>query len=752
MRKHLCRNTGLLFILLCLSSCQSLQEDKDLDPVPPQNEFSILTEVKNAAVLSDINRTPEISQNESGYSAKLDGIVVPSDYEIDLTGIAEMEPSPSETRNMDVIFQKLFGDGDPGEVIKVAINFDAATLADVVPSFATPLEINYILDNDVTGSITMSVNDNLTIEEVWKLFEQILTLSDTYCELDGRVLHIRPLSKITREQNIFESDSNIEAKIIPLKYVAASAIIAQISRLLPSENAVIALEQQNSLLVVETRSNIDRLETLITQLDRKPRRGWSQVVIQCTYVPSAQIKDELLKVMPVLGFPVTDGLEEKLPGAISLTSIDRVQVLVASSVTPESLAELRRWAKILDRPENSDQEGVFLYEVVNARADELLQALSVVFPVDGSSPSRDTGNSGTGGSSSPQGSRAQERNPNDPVKTTETIFDTPVKIFADSVQNRLLIRTTPRAYAMIDAILKRLDTIPTQILLQVLVVEIELNDNNEFGMEFSIKGGSGNAETIFDTNFEGLQPSGPPGQAGGKFYIFNPSNPDEKFGYIRALAGRSRLRVLSSPQILATSHSEAKISVGKRVPIVTSDITDTASSVTDNTSLRRSYTYEDTGIILTVTPQATKGGYISMEIKQVISDAIENSMKGIDSPIIKEDELNTTLALRDGRTLIMGGLIREKYNESVSSVPIIADIPFLKNIFGNTTQITERTEILVLITATIITEETELQNNIRRYNESIEAILRFEHKQFEKHLKPETPEEVVDELDGNDKE
>ena len=149
-----------------------------------------------------------------------------------------------------------------------------------------------------------------------------------------------------------------------------------------------------------------------------------------------------------------------------------------------------------------------------------------------------------------------------------------------------------------------------------------------------------------------------------------------------------------------------------------------------NTSLRRSYQYENTGIILTVTPQVTKGGMISMVLEQTISEAVDNTTKGIDSPIIKEDTLSTELALRDGRTVIMGGLIKEKHNEVVSSLPLIVEIPFFRALFGDINKTSERTEILVLVTATIIRENSNLEEMVNRYKQAVLEIKKFEKRMY----------------------
>lgn len=742
--------TGVALIFFC--GCSSLDfdalKDKSTAKTSGRSPYSILAEPGEGARVIDPGSLEEdmikVSENLSEPLHTISA--VPEDVPTIQT--AEVP------KDVDALFKKLFPNLEEGEseYIKVAINFDAATLGDVIPAFATPLKLNYILDPEVTGTITMSLKANMRPREVWTLFEQILQMAGAYCEMENQVVHIRPIAKIPQEKKMFQPDSNIEARLVPLRYVSAKELVTQLKPFLSDAATATALDTQKAVMLVENTANMGRLLSLVEQLDRRAKAGWHKAVFICRNVPALQIQQELLEILPILGFAVADGKQGAEVGEISLVCLDRVQAIVVSAVTPEPLGEVRKWIKILDKSDIGEQERVFLYEVINGKADELLNALSVIFPVEGTTMSADSsGKSSTSSTESGFGSarasagtrsgstasKASTTNStssgNSGEEKTGSIYDTPVKIFADAVHNRLLIRTTPRTYAMVRAILNRLDTIPTQILMQILVVEIELSDSNEFGMEFSMTSGSGNQKSIFGTNFESLTPNTGTGagQSGGTFTIYNPKNPDQKFGYIRALASKNNLRVLSSPQIVARSHSEAKISVGKRVPVITNEITDTQSSIVpDNTSLRRSYQYEDTGIILTVTPQVTKGGLISMSLEQIISDAVENTMRGIESPIIKEDVLSTELAIRDGRTLIMGGLIKEKHNETISSLPWIIDIPFLRTFFSDTNKSRERTEILVLITATIIRENTNLEEMVRRYNQAVHEIEQFENRQY----------------------
>ena len=308
---------------------------------------------------------------------------------------------------------------------------------------------------------------------------------------------------------------------------------------------------------------------------------------------------------------------------------------------------------------------------------------------------------------------------------TGSIYDTPVRIYADGVNNRLIIKTKPRTYAMIRALLNRIDILPQQVLLQVLVVEVGLNDTTKFGVEFSMTGGSGNVGTTGGVNYKNLNP-GSNTEYGGKFFIYNPSNPDQKYGYIQALSGMTDVKVISSPQILVVSHTQAQISVGNKVPLVNSEITN-SQSVTDptDTSLVRNIQYQDTGIILKILPQVTKSGQILLVLDQTVSEAVRNTTSNIDSPEIQERSLKTTMMLANGQTILSGGMIKEKVTDNLDSIPVIDNIPFLRRLIGDTDYQKERTEMLILVSATIISKETQLEELVKRYRDSVELLQTF---------------------------
>ncbi|MBQ7732080.1 MAG: hypothetical protein IJT68_09610, partial [Lentisphaeria bacterium] len=308
------------------------------------------------------------------------------------------------------------------------------------------------------------------------------------------------------------------------------------------------------------------------------------------------------------------------------------------------------------------------------------------------------------------------------------IFETPVKIFSDGALNRLVIRTTPRTYASIKALLDRLDVVPAQVLLQVTVCEVTLDDETQFGLELAAASSWGGNMMQMGTKWTDLDPdTAATGidarQSGYSFMLADPSDPNNKLGYLRAYAGDSKFKVVASPQLLVSSNTEAKITVGEQTPYVGSTVTDTSSSG----SLLTSTSYKDSGITLTVTPQVTSTDLITLKLNQTLSAAQMMVVSDTTTaPKITNREVDTSMTIHNGQTMIIGGLIEESGTDTLQSLPIINEIPFLRRLFGNTNSSLTRTEILLMITGHIINEKSRVEDMIRRYNDALEAINDFE--------------------------
>ncbi len=621
-------------------------------------------------------------------------------------------------------FSQVFPNRNPNERLRIDLDADNLNVMTIVARFAGDMKFNYTVETGVSGTVSMSLHAEFSAVEAWELFNHLLWMCNAYCDFRDGVLYIRPLNQVARERQILEEGSSVMLRTVRMKYVPATNIMEQLKPFLSNEATCKVLGQNNSLLLIDTPANINRVLEIIAELDKNYKQGWYRVVMQCNQVSSRKIVGELKQIMPVLGFAVTDvGNVDSQPGAIHLVSLDRLQVLIASASAIEPLVELRSWVNILNRTDAEEKNNAYIYKVVNGDAEQLLAEFSVLFPnmVGIVIPSKGGNVKNVNGVAAPNTDKV--------VAAPNSVFEYPVRISANLEYNRLVIMTTQRVYGIIRALLDRLDSIPPQVMLQVMVVEIELTDKNSFGVEWNTQTTVNGEKMNFGTDYSDLKP-GADNQFGGNIHVFDPNNPNEKFLYVKALAGKSKLNVISSPQIMARSQYKSTVNVGKKVPIINSQLTDTSSSTGTNTSLVQNYKYEDTGIILDVTPTISEGGLISLQISQTISDALANTLGGVSTPIIKQDLLSTNLSLRSGSTIVMGGLIRDRKEESLDSIPMISEIPMLNWLVGNSSRSTERTEILVLITATAVNERTSLEEMIRRYSDSLREINVFENNVY----------------------
>ncbi len=627
----------------------------------------------------------------------------------------------------------IFMNGD--EELSVSLIFNSAPLLDVLPAFADVLGFNFVADSDLKGTVTLNLNSKMTRRELWNTFDRMLYLSGAGVTVEDSLLKIMALPKLAQQ-----ADAKVGREVFcyPLKNSTAKDVVTQIKPFLGKDSVCVELARPNAVLVCDDSANIAKIRQILDTIDQGVRRNWPRMAIPCRNILPTRVIEELQNVLPVLGFTITETTDKtELPGAIQLVGVDRLQMIVVSAATQDAIDEIRKWVDILDSADSIDQERVFVYKVGHNRVDQLAQALSIIYNTQGATQTIDTETGtirtntlNTVTTRSTSTTSSNNRNNTGSTRTTSTqtdqsssLFDTPVRIFADGMLNRLVIRTTPRTYASIKALLDRLDVVPAQVLLQVLIVEVTLTESTQFGLEFSAKGSGSGIDSVLGTNYDNLTPFGETKQEGFTALLNDPNNPENKFGYIRALAGNSAVKVISSPQLLVSSHTEARIQVGSEVPVLTQGFTSTSSMG----NMSQSYEYKDVGVILTLTPQITSTDLISLDITQVLSAAIQNTTSSeIDSPEITKREIETSMTIAHGRTMIIGGLIQEKRNDDLQSVPFVNDIPFLRRLLGSTEAKIERSEILVLITGYIVNEKSQVEELIKRYNEALETLNDFD--------------------------
>ncbi|MDT8390540.1 MAG: secretin N-terminal domain-containing protein [Lentisphaeria bacterium] len=661
----------------------------------------------------------------------VDRIAPPRGQDIDTGPAFPPRPvSPPPTAPADDYPGNLIkGIADPAKRVEVMLNFDAAPLSEVVPLFASLLKFDYLVDPAVKGAVTMTVDSEMTAKEVWDMFEHVLWLSGAYASRNTGVVNVMPFQKMARERRLLarhEPLANVSVVVLPIRFGKSGQLMGHIQPFLTEGATVTDLADLNALLIVESPANMSKIKELVGLLDIRGEADWPQVAVRCRNVDTATIKEELDRLLPVLGFPATDATPSQ--GRTKIMALPRLQVLVVSSALPEVLQEVERWIKVLDRQDASEQENLYFYNVRHSTAAHLAEALPVFFnnTKTTSRKPRTSATQSVSAKAAPVGSAAPPPSPPSATARNDddegNIFASELIIYADNEQNRLTIRTTQRAYTMAEALLKRLDMPPRQVMIQAIVADISLSEKTEFGFSYAaqttyqdylVKYAVLGAGALSGTGF----PPTPAAFTDGMALMFEKG--DDRIGFLRAVAGDTNVSVLSAPQILATNDNEAIISVGDRVPIVTGDYSDVG--VSDGT-IRRNIEYTDTGVTLTVTPHITAGNEVKLDVVQEVSDAVKTESSGIDSPTIQTRRLSTSLVVPDGGTVLFGGLIKNKETKSQTGIPVLMKLPLVGALFRSNAHDEGRSELLVLITANVVQDESDTERLARRYQAALKKI------------------------------
>jgi general secretion pathway protein D len=186
---------------------------------------------------------------------------------------------------------------------------------------------------------------------------------------------------------------------------------------------------------------------------------------------------------------------------------------------------------------------------------------------------------------------------------------------------------------------------------------------------------------------------------------------------ISAAKSDSDARILSTPIVMTTDNTEAKITIADERPVITSSVTGTSS-----TSARSTYEYKTIGIDLTVTPHINPQNFVLMEITQSADDVGGNvTVDGNEVPIISKREISATVGVKDRETIVLGGLVRKSNTDSTTKIPLLGDIPLLGWLFSSHSKSDDRQELVVLLTPYVINNPAEATAEAKRRLDASDA-------------------------------
>lgn len=466
------------------------------------------------------------------------------------------------------------------------------------------------------------------------------------------------------------SDLRPVVQFVELKASEANEIAGLLRESFPRGASVTITPQPrtNSIVLSGLPDDVAAARQVISALDIPVFAGTTAARIEPVFWPVDELARALNDVLSAQGYQVSN--QVAAPRAITILPIRFTnQVLIFSS--DRALLNLAvDWARDLDRPNRrGDEPNVFVYDVRNTDAKSLAEVMDQVIGA----------NNQFG-----QAESAPDNSGNVPSN---------VQLTVDPIGNRLLIKATPSDYEMLVPLLQRLDEPPREVLIEVLIAEVTLTDNTQYGVEFLLNSLTDNG-SVFSIGTGGGLGLGSGGLSGAVI------NGDARID-AAALASNNQINVLSTPRLVARSGTQASISVGTDVPILTSQRA-ANSDTSGTTDIVQQVEYRRTGVILDITPIVYGDDRVDIEISQEVSNALANENQAIGSPVISNRTVRTQLSLSDGDTAALGGLIQDQFTWGNTGVPLLKDLPGVGYAFRTETLENAKTELVILITPYVL--------------------------------------------------
>jgi len=606
--------------------------------------------------------------------------------------------------------------------------------------FGTTLGLTYQVDPAVTArteTVTLRTGGPRAPQELFEITQGVLkTYGIRVTRVDDvvRVVTDQGLAaevpQIIRGRTGAEVPSSMRPvfQVVYLESVSAGDMQNWLVVAFGKRATVTSFPNMGMLLVSGLPDDVRAVIDAIRLLDQPRLAGRQSMKIEPIYWGAERMARKLVDVLKVEGFNVA--MTPDSGAAIVMLPVETINVLLIFTTDPKAALHVAEWLRELDRPAKADPlKKTFIYPVVSTTAATLGEVLGSV--VSGNDNSRRGGaSSGLGGSSTSQVPSLQSGGISSGLPGQNQPLGIPSaqgsgsgdssrsfggnngpRIVIDELQNAIIFMGTAEEYAQILPLLQTLDKAPREALIEVTVAEVTLSDKEQLGVEWALKLAPGDGTSASLGTFGGLglgatsSTSGSgsstttSGKNGFNFAFLNSAG--QVRAALNALATDSRVNILLTPRLLARSGTEAQIKVGNEVPVITSQ-SNSPLTTGGTTSILNQVSYRTTGTTLRVKPTVHSGDRIDLEVSQEVSEAQSNDVSNVSSPLIFSRSISTKLSIKDGVTVLLGGLIQENRSSSGSKVPWVGDLPGIGNLFKNRSAATNKTELLIFITPYIV--------------------------------------------------
>ncbi len=665
--------------------------------------------------------------------------------------VAETRPAPPPAKAAGASPEK------PGaSPVYLSMDFTDVELPVLIKFMSEQTRKNFIFDERVQGKITIISPRKVTVDEAYNVFLSVLQVKGFTTVEQGNTIKI-VAAREARQDTIPTGETHgmpgaeFITRLIPLQYLDSAEVVPLITPLVSKDGLVSAFGSSNTLLLIDSRSNVDRLFKILSELDVEGTPG-NLKVFHLTYASAADtaktldsLFQESPSATPTRGRP--RGISRRRGVQTKFIPEARTNSLIVFA-TEEVLGEVANLVQQLDVPVSAGAGKINVYYLENADAEEVakvLASLSEKRPGQQPTPV-----------ATPVMPGARQPTVKD-VLSAE--LEGGVKVTPDKATNSLIIVASPNDYQTLVDVVKKLDIRRRQVYVQAVIMEVTLNKERDLGAEFrgAVQTGGSNGAVLSGTNFgftggvndlfTALATGNPlvlsgtgliAGGIAGNVTLPNGTKIPAVTAILRAAQTASNVNILSSPHLLTLDNKEAEIIVGQNVPFITSQSRDTTNLANVINTVER----KDVGITLRLTPHIHESDFVSLELYQessaIVGDTLLNTSQV--GPTTTKRSAKTSVLVKNGDTVVLGGMMQETYTTTNSQVPLLGDIPLLGNLFKFKSVQRQKTNLLILLTPQIIREPGQMAPTSQEQQKKMTEDFNRQKKEVESTFPDPNPE------------
>ncbi|MBK7062977.1 MAG: type II secretion system secretin GspD [Rubrivivax sp.] len=630
----------------------------------------------------------------------------------------------------------------------VTVNFVNADIEAVSRAFAAMINRQIAVDPRVKGTMTVYSEQPQSVAEAYQGFLSALRGLGFAVVDSGGLLKVVPEADAKLQTStvsvgeVARKGDQVITQIFTLRYENPNNLVAVLRPLISANNTINASPGNNSLVITDYAENLQRIAKIIAALDQPAASDIEVIALEHVVAGDiAAIVQRLADGTPTVAVP---GMAAG--GATTVLADARSNSLIVRTGNAAKLAAVRAVVAKLDRPVLGEgvpgAPGMWVVHLKNADATRLATVLRAAFAATGSGSAG--GSSGGGGGAPINALQALSSQPGMAAAgatlggTASAQSTAPLStsaqpstggfIQADPATNSLIITAALPMYRQLRAMIEQLDSRRAQVYIESMIVEVAGGDATDFGFDWLGTLGSQKVlaaqNLIADSNRPGIV-SVNTGLVTGAIAVGSGLNVGlartingitSLTTLLRLLQSQSKTNIVSTPNLITLDNEEAKIVIGKNVPFVTGQFTNTGTATT---SPFQTIERKDVGITLRIKPQIGENGAIRMQIYQEQS-AVTAPEAGTANagPSTTKRSIEGTVTVDDGQILVLGGLIEDNYTTTQSKVPLLGDIPFLGALFRSESRERKRTNLMVFLRPIVMRDADAQQRfSLDRYEQ-----------------------------------